>query len=119
MKTELSKRYERELETTFDYTIGNEGGSFFDVNVLQDLTIKNFDVHPYTTGTGRVEVWYRSGSYTGKLGSTTPRLHFVAGPLTASPTRHYPRVFPRSGPSRHYPRVRRNMLANCSNTRVS
>ena len=66
------KLTEEELETTFE-NVGGFRGNFFDVNVLQDLTIRNFDVHASDfTGaesTGRVEVWYRPGSYTGYTGS--------------------------------------------------
>ena len=62
------KLTEEELETTFEDD-GGFRGNFFDVNVLQDLTIRNFDVHAFQTGPGRVEVWYRPGSYTGNTGS--------------------------------------------------
>ena len=55
------KLTEEELETTFDSDTLSRG-NFFDVEVLQDLTIRNFDVHAFQTGTGRVEVWYRPGS---------------------------------------------------------
>ena len=60
------KLTEEELETTFDVAGTLSRGNFFDVNVLQDLTIRNFDVHASdftgTGSTGRIEVWYRPGS---------------------------------------------------------
>ena len=43
------KLTEQELETTFNEDNGAMA-NFFDVEVLQDLTIKNFDVHAAQTG---------------------------------------------------------------------
>lgn len=52
-----------DLSTTFAGGNG-QNGNMFDISVLQDITITDFDVNSYS-GTGNFEVYYKSGSYSG------------------------------------------------------
>lgn len=51
------------LSTTFAGGNG-QNGNMFDINVLQNITITDFDVNSYA-GTGNFEVYYKAGSYVG------------------------------------------------------
>ncbi len=52
-----------DLSTTFAGGNG-QNGNMFDISVLQNVTITDFDVNSYS-GTGNFEVYYKSGSYVG------------------------------------------------------
>lgn len=52
------------LTTTF--AAGNgQNGNMFNINVLDDIVINDFDVHQYANQTGDFEVYYKTGTYNG------------------------------------------------------
>lgn len=41
------------------------GGNMFDVTALNSIDVNGFDMHFSSTGTGTMQVWYRTGSFVG------------------------------------------------------
>ena len=55
---------ERELTTTFNFSLGSEG-NIFEVVALRDLSVSSLVINAMTQGQGAVKVYSRDGSYSG------------------------------------------------------
>ena len=54
----------KELETTFDFTLGSTG-VLFSLKALRDVSVSSFAVNAMSRGEGEVKVYTRSGGYSG------------------------------------------------------
>ena len=59
----------RELETTFDFSLGS-GGVVFEVKAKRDISVSTLVINAMARGQGAVKVYTREGGYAGKTGSS-------------------------------------------------